>query len=498
MKKKLFVLNFVASFGCQIVNLLCGFILPRLILSAYGTEINGLVSSINQFLTIVSLTEFGMTAVVQSSLYGALATKNMSKISEIMTSSSRFFSKIGQMLIIYVILLGTLYPILIETNFDYFYVLSLVIILSVNSIAQYLLGITNDQLISADQHAYVTSLTALLTTILNTIACYFVIRMGAGIHTVKATTALIFLIRPVVSSIYVKTHYHINRHAEYSVEPIKQKWNGVAQHIAYYIFSSTDVIVLTIFSTLENVSVYSVYALILNGLKQLCSLFENGIKPLLGEAWAQKDKQRVKKYFSIYEVIMHLESISVFGVASVLIIPFVTIYTRAVTDCNYIVPAFSFWITVAYMALNIRNPYNAMIQAIGCYRQTQFSYIITAIINIVLSIAMVYKFGLIGVAIGTLGAALYQDCWQANYIYKTFLNYPFNRLFKLFLCDVTCYIVGKILSSLVHINVSTYFGWAIMAIPVALIWLAVVVIVGGIFFGEEFRGMLTIVREKEQ
>lgn len=497
MKKKLFVLNFVTSFGCQIVNLLCGFILPRLILSAYGTEINGLVSSINQFLTIVSLTEFGMTAVVQSSLYGALAEKNMDRISEVMTSSSRFFTRIGQMLIVYVILLGSLYPVLVKTNFDYFYVFSLVLILSVNSIAQYLLGITNDQLVSADQHAYIASLTALLTTVLNTVVCYFVIKMGAGIHIVKATTALIFLIRPVVSSVYVRTHYHINRHAKYSVEPIKQKWNGVAQHIAYYVFSSTDVIVLTLFSTLKNVSIYSVYALILNGLKQLCSLFENGIKPLLGEAWAQKDEQRVKKYFSLYEVLMHLESVAVFGIASALIIPFVSIYTREVTDGNYIVPAFSFWITMAYMALNIRNPYNAMIQAIGCYRQTQFSYIVTATINIVLSVAMVYKFGLIGVAIGTLGAALYQDCWQANYIYKTFLHYPVQRLFKLFLCDATCYIVGRLLSSLIHINVSTYFGWVMIAIPVAFMWLTVIVVGGSIFFREEFRGIVTAVFEKK-
>ena len=115
MRKKRFVLNSISSFGGQIVTLICGFILPRLILTAYGTEVNGLVSSINQFLTVVSLTEFGMTAVVQSSLYEAIAERDNIKISKILTSSSNFFRKIGTMLIVYSLLLGAFYPVLVHS-----------------------------------------------------------------------------------------------------------------------------------------------------------------------------------------------------------------------------------------------------------------------------------------------------------------------------------------------------------------------------------------------
>lgn len=497
MRKKLFVLNFVTSFSCQIVNLVCGFILPKLILSAYGTEVNGLISSVNQFLTVVSLTEFGMTAVIQSSLYGALAEKDTNKISEIMTSASKFFGKIGKVLMLYVFALGALYPVLVQTNFDYMFVFTLIIILSVNSIAQYLLGITNDQLISADQHAYVTSLTALLTTILNTVLCYFVINMGAGVHVVKATTALVFLIRPIVSSIYVKTHYHINRRAKYEKEPIKQKWNGVSQHIAYYVFSSTDIIVLTLLSSLENVSIYSVYTMILNGLKQLCSLFENGMKPLLGEAWAKRDEDKLKMYFSAYEVVMHLGSIFVFGTASTLILPFVSIYTKGVSDANYVVPAFSFWITIAYVVLNIRNPYNALIQAAGLYRETQVNYAVTAGINIVVSVAMVYRLGLIGVAIGTLIAALYQDLWQGHFLYKRILKYSNERLLKLILCDIGCFALGKAFSALLNTRVSTYISWVVSAIPVAVVWLLLVVVGTAILFREEFVLIVSLVYKKK-
>lgn len=496
MKKKRFVLNFVTSFGCQIVNLLCGFILPQLILAAYGTEINGLVSSITQFLTVVSLTEFGMTAVVQSSLYGALAGNDENEISKILTSSSRFFGKIGRILVVYVVALSAIYPVLVHTNFDFGFVSTLVIILSINSIAQYFLGITNDQLLSADQHAYITSATSMTTTILNTVGCYVVIRFGFGVHAVKLTTALIFLIRPIVSTIYVRRHYRINWHIKYETEPIKQKWNGVSQHIAYYVFSSTDVIVLTLFSTLENVSIYSVYTLILNGLKQLCSLFENGIKPLLGESWAKHDLEALKRYFSLYELLMHLGSIFVFGTASSLIVEFVSIYTSNVTDANYIVPGFAMMITIAYAALNIRNPYNTLIQAVGYYKQTQFNYIIAAIINIIVSICMVYRFGLIGVAVGTLIAASYQDIWQAVYMYKNVLDFPRTRLIKLILCDAICFIMGKLVTGLLVFNITSYVDWVLAAVPVALTWMVIILFCVFLVFREEMREFLAIIRRK--
>lgn len=496
MRKKRFVLNSISSFGGQIVTLICGFILPRLILTAYGTEVNGLVSSINQFLTVVSLTEFGMTAVVQSSLYEAIAERDNIKISKILTSSSNFFRKIGTMLIVYSLLLGAFYPVLVHTKFDYLYVFALVIILSINSIAQYMIGITNDQLISADQHAYITSLSSMITTAANTVACYLVIKAGAGIHAVKLTTALIFLIRPIVSTVYVKTHYNVNKHTAYEVEPIKQKWNGVSQHIAYYVFSSTDVMVLTLFSTLENVSIYSVYVLILNGLKQLCSLFENGIKPLLGEAWAKKDSNRLRRYFSAYEVVMHFGSIAIFGCASSLILAFVSIYTRGVNDANYLVPRFAFFITVAYAFLNIRNPYNALIQAVGHYKQTQKNYISVACINIVISVLMVYKFGLVGVALGTLIAACYQVLWQANYLYKTILNFKIIRLIKLILSDCCSFCIGTFVVAMLPVNAKSYIGWGLTAIPIFAVWFIISAIVCRLFFYDDFKNLTNFLKSK--
>ena len=61
--------------------------------------------------------------------------------------------------------------------------------------------------------------------------------------------------RPLFLNVYVKKHYNIDKNVNYNDDPIKQKWNGFAQHLAAVVVDNTDIAVLTIMSSLQNVSV---------------------------------------------------------------------------------------------------------------------------------------------------------------------------------------------------------------------------------------------------
>lgn len=65
----------------------------------------------------------------------------------------------------------------------------------------------------------------------NTVVCVAMISAGCSVQMVKLVSSLIFLIRPLVLRAYVNRRYGIDRKAKYEEEPIKQKWNGVAQHV---------------------------------------------------------------------------------------------------------------------------------------------------------------------------------------------------------------------------------------------------------------------------
>ena len=84
MKKKV-MLNVGCTMLCQLVTFISGLIVPRLILSTFGSEANGLVSSITQFLNYIALVEGGIGSVVLTALYGPLAKKDDRKISSVLT-----------------------------------------------------------------------------------------------------------------------------------------------------------------------------------------------------------------------------------------------------------------------------------------------------------------------------------------------------------------------------------------------------------------------------
>ena len=91
--KNITLINTIFSLLLQIVTIISGFIIPRLILKTFGSDVNGLVSSLNQFLSYISLIEGGLTGVVLASLYKPLEEKNYNKVSGIVKATNKFFKK---------------------------------------------------------------------------------------------------------------------------------------------------------------------------------------------------------------------------------------------------------------------------------------------------------------------------------------------------------------------------------------------------------------------
>lgn len=481
-RKKLLALNTSSSLIFQLTTIICGFIVPRLILQTYGSEINGLINSITQFLAIIAFLELGVGAVIQSSLYKPLSEKNDDEISKIVVSGQKFFSRLATILLVYVLILMVIYPLVAKSDFGFLYTATMILVISISSFAQYYFGIVNSLLITANQRGYFSYNIQTITLILNTIACFVLIKLGASIHIVKLTTSLIYIFRPILLSLYVKKNYNIDWKIKYSGEPIKQKWNGIAQHVAAVILDGTDNIVLTIFMGLEAVSIYSVYNLVVSGVKKLLLSMTNGIQSLMGEMLAKEEYDKLRRFFGWVEWSIHTGTIFIFTVTSVLIVPFVEVYTSGINDANYIQPVFASLIVAANAGHCLRLPYNLLILAGGHYKQTQNNYIVASILNIVLSILLVNFFGLIGVAIGTLVAMLYQTIWMAIYDSNNLINWPIKNFIKQFLVDILTVLIIILLGKMFSIIDITWIAWIVYAIKVSLLAIVLIFSINYIFY----------------
>lgn len=491
-RNKKLQLNTISSLLNQIITLVCGFILPRYILSCYGSTVNGLVASIQQLLGLISFCELGVGAVVQSALYKPLADNDNVLTSKILISARKFFDKVGIILSVYVVMLAAFFPLSQRDDFDYISTMFLVLAMSISYFAQYFFGVRDQLLVNADQRSYIQLFYQSFTVIINTVLSVVIIKCGASIQIVKLITSLVYLIRPIGLAIYVRRNYRIDYSLKLTEEPIKQKWNGLAQHVASVVLQNTDTVVLTFFSTLINVSIYNVYNLVVTGVKQIVLSLTTGIQSLFGNMLAKEETVLLEKTFDCVEWLLHTVTVLVFTITGLLIVPFVRIYTSGITDANYIVPVFAILITCATASYCLRLPYSMMVLAAGYYKQTQNSAIIEMILNVVISIGLVFWFGLVGVAIGTMISMTYRTVYFALYLRKNILERSFTLFIKHILVDIVTVVCMVAATFWIKLSAVNYFAWIIMALECGGICLVVSIIINLIFYRKTLKNVIQL------
>lgn len=493
-RKKKLLLNTGTGILKQLVTVICGFILPRYMLMYYGSSVNGLISSISHFLSFISLLDMGVGAVIQANLYKPLADKDNDQISRIVKSSERFFRRLAYIFIAYIVVLCFAFPHMVD--FGAWYTVSLLLIISVSTLAQYLFGMTYQLLLNADQKSYVQLILQIITIVLNTVFAIILMRNGASVHAVKLMTAVVYVLRPLGQMLYVHKHYKVKKKIEIVGEPIKQKWNGFSQHLAAVVCQNVDVTVLTLFSTLQNVSVYSVYYNVTGGVEQIVMTAATGLESLFGNMIAKGEKQKLLTTFSAVEWIVHTGVTIIFTIAAITIVPFISVYTKGITDANYVAPLFGALLVMAYWAMCIRVPYFRIIKAAGHFKQTQNGAFIAAGLNTVITVALVFKFGLIGAAIGTLIAMFYHTCYFVWYLRKNILERSIGYFIKYLFTDFVVAGVSFLCTKIFSMSEISYFAWIVLAVKVSVVVIAVSCIMNIVVYRSQIKNALTLLKKQ--
>lgn len=502
MRSKKALLNSAASLLLEFVSVVCGFIVPRLIIGTYGSEVNALTSSITQFLSYIALIEAGVGGVVRAALYKPLADGNSTAISGIVAASEKFFRKIAYIFIAYTAVLAALFPLLVNKSFGWWFTASLIVIIALSTFAQYYFGVTYTVLVQADQRRYITSLLQIVTIILNAVMVVVFIKFGASIHLLKLVTSLIYVLRPLVLNIYVRRKYKINKTVEPDNSAVSQRWDGLGHHIAYFVNLNTDIVILTVVSKLSQslalaeVSVYTVYYSVVNGIMKVASTLSAGVEAALGNMIAKKEYENLNKKFNLYEFASFTLVTFLFTCTGILTVPFMKVYMHGVTDANYIRPLFGFILVLANAMYSIRIPYHSVVYAAGHYKQTKNGAFLEAGINIVLSAALVPFFGIIGVAVGTLAAMSFRTVQYVFYLSKNIMNRSVRFFFyRLAVSALTVIISVATVHLVPQIEMTGYLNWLIYACIVALIVLAATCLVNLIFCRKDFFDTVALAKK---
>ncbi len=488
--------NTAANLIAEIVAVASGFILPRLILGSFGSSYNGLIQSVAQFLEIVVLLRAGVGGVTRASLYRTLASKDEKQLSATIRATELFMRKVALIFAAFVVVFACVYPLVVSYDFEWFFSASLVLIISISTFVQYYFGITYYILLQADQRQYISSIMIACTTVVNTLLTILLIRLGCGIHAVKLGTAAAYCITPVALHIYAKRHYHIDKTVKPDYSSINQRWQALFHQLAGYIYSNTDIVLITFFMNLKEVSVYTTYRLVSNGLQKLMTTFESGVEAAFGDMIARDDKEVLTGNVRVFETLLHAAVCIVFGSALILITPFVEVYTKGVNDVNYSRALFGCLLIMTETVHFLRQPYHSIIEAAGHYKQTKHIAIIQAAMNLGLSVILINFFGLAGVIAGTLVSDAYCGIAYRAYVRKHLLQEIriTEYVRRIAVTMLTMLLIYGFSALYPASGVNSYLTWIVYAIAVAAAAGVITVLTDLIFYRREMKILLLKVR----
>ena len=408
-RRKEVLATVVSNLALQAVTALCGFVLPPMVVRAFGSEINGMASSIAQFIAYLNIVEAGIGAAAVAALYRPLAEGDPDGVGGILSATRLFYLRSGVAFTALVFVLSLAYPLVVGSQVDRATSGLMVLVLGITGAAEFFLIGKYRVLLTADRKTYVISLAQIVAVVLNTCVAAVLIKAEFGILTVKLASALVYLSRYLWLSAYVRGHYgRVDFRHEPDRAAVSQSRNALVHQIAGLVVFNSPLVLITLFCSLKDASVYTMYAMVFSAVNQMLGAFSNGIQSFFGESLARDAGERTARLFGLYETLFFTALAFVYSMAFVLITPFMSVYTRALTDAEYVQPVLGLLFVLVGIANNLRNPANQVICAAGHFRQTQWRAVAEAAINIAASVTFTIWLGFRGVLLGSLCSYAYR------------------------------------------------------------------------------------------
>ena len=453
--------------------------------------VNGTITTISQITGFLGLLEAGMGSVASVAFYKSFSGQENFDLTVVRNTIKKYYKKIAIISLTICATLSVILPIFLKNGFEFLFNFELVLIVGCGYFIQYYFGITEQLMLTADCRSYVVSLSQIVAVVSNFAASIFMITKGVDIRLVKLISAGIMMSRPIILSIYVKAKYKFSAEKNYDNLLIKQRWNNFGQSLAFYIHSQTDMIVIMLFLSVSENSVYGIYVAIISAIKTVIVSIISNFNPILGRVVTKNgnENEEVKSVFSKFVFLNNFLINVLFATTAVLIIPFMKIYSYGF-DYNYVRPLFAVFMCLAEYTYLFRNPYNTIINVNGHFKETQNSAFLEAGINIVLSIILVNFLGSMGVVFATFIAMLYRMIYCVCYTNKKLLKLKwveFAKSIVIFL--ITVFAVSMIIFFIDLSFIDNYLKFIIAGIITTIFFVCLQGILSIIFNKKEIKSL---------
>ncbi len=241
--------------------------------------------------------------------------------------------------------------------------------------------------------------------------------------------------------------------------------------------------------------------MVVSGVGGIVGIFTAGLYANFGHVLVSNDEKNTKSVYSQFEVFFHIVNTIVYSLTMMLIIPFVRVYTRGITDVEYIRVFFAILIVTNGFLYNMKTPQGTMIMASGHFKETRVQTTIQGLIAVVGGIIGAVFFGLEGLMVGILLSNLYRIVDVIIYVPKRIIPVGYWKSIKRALISLCLYVFFTIFAFIISKDIYSYFSWFKTAIFYAIMISTIVIVIYSMLEPKEtkliYKRILSIFERRE-
>ncbi len=465
MRTKRTFLNFISEIIPLIIVSLLGIFKLKVFIQVLGDETLGLYQLFSQIMVYVALVDGGLSSAVLYSLYKPNSSNNKKKINEILSATFKVFNIMGAIIFFIAAIVAFIVPFLIKENsFDYLYIVLTFILFSLSNVVSYFF-VPFTSLYEIKEKKYVVSLCIQIGQIVQNILEIVLLLIGWSFISVLLMHSVVKLLSNLAVYFFFKRDFK-----EYNVHSKKKDYSFTKQikHLMVHkinglISYNIDVLIISKVLGLASVAIYSTYNYIINMLRQMLEKISGATLAIIGNSLT---KSVDKSYDIFYELnsMVYFLSIIICVPLTFALNSFINIWYEGEIFTSFLIAIVFSTYLFGYI---IKIPITTFVNAAGLFKETKKCAIMDTVINLVLSLVLVWKIGIAGVVLATTISVLIAEYFMKNivihkYIFKKNPTYFYLKNIKF----IVVFLVDLFLTSLLFkfITIPNIFIWFLVYI----------------------------------
>lgn len=495
--------NIIFGAGEQAFEVILRFINRTLFIKFLAVEYLGINSLFTEILSVLSLAELGVGSAIVYALYKPLAENDEKKLSTLMHFYKKCYVTIGIVISIIGIALMPFLNVLVDMPEH----------LNINVYIVYLMFLFNTSfsyfysyktsLLGADQKGYILKLIKGLCSFGTTFIQIAILCLTKNYYLYLGMQLLFTVVYNVVASTYVNKHYPFLKNR--NVDKLDKKTFSqlvinvralIIVRVCTIMVNSTDNMIISALKGLKSVGLLSNYTLLVSVLETVLAQIFDNLTASIGNLNAEGDSNKSEKFFNFLNMMNYwfysFAGVGIFVLGNEII--------KLWLGGNYLlneyvvwILAFNFYIKGMQNAVwNYKNTY-------GLFKYGRYLSVVTALVNVGLSILLGKYIGIFGVLVATSIARVTTNVWYDPYaVYKYGMKSDVRRYYVSYVKYFVMFTCSLLLTYKVA-DLYTIFGIESLGLSfiyklICVILIPNVVTVGLLFKKDEFKYFISKIR----